>query len=82
MFAENDISALLLNGLKLFGIDRKLNERVFQSFNIYMYSRLTGFDALLIDRVVYYKFTLIPRFLCTRNYLDASSLTHVVFMQK
>ena len=23
------------------------------------YSRLTGFDALLIDRVVYYKFTII-----------------------
>ena len=23
------------------------------------YSRLTGFDALLMDRVVYYKFTII-----------------------
>ena len=47
-----------------------------------LYSHLTGFDALLIDRVVYYKFTVILRFLCTRKYIDASSLKHVVFMQK
>ena len=47
-----------------------------------IYSRLTGFDALLIDRVVYYTFTAILRFLCTRKYLDASSLKHVIFMQK
>ena len=46
------------------------------------YSRLTGFDALLIDRVVYYKFTVILRFLCTRKYIVASSLKHGVFMQK
>ena len=51
-------------------------------FDFYDYTRLTGFDALLIDRVVYYKFTVILRFLCTRKYIDASSLKHVVFMQK
>ena len=37
------------------------------------YSRLTGLDA---------KFTAVLRFLCTRKYLDASSLKHIVFMQK
>ena len=46
------------------------------------YSRLTGFDALLIDRVVYYKFAVILWFLCTKKYLDAFSLKHVVFVQK
>ena len=48
----------------------------------YRYSRSTGLDALLIDRVVYFKFTVILRFLCTRKYQDASSLKHIVFMQK
>ena len=47
-----------------------------------MYSRLTGFDALLFDRVVYFKLTVILWFLYTRKNLDASSLKHVVFMQK
>ena len=46
------------------------------------YSRLTGFDALLIDRVVYYEFTVILRFLYTRKCPEASSIKHVVFMQK
>ena len=45
-------------------------------------SRLTGFDALLINRVVDYKFTVILGFLCTKKYLETSSLKHVVFMQK
>ena len=53
-----------------------------QHVTVKLYSRLTGFDALLIDRVVYYKFKVILWFLCTRKYLDTSSLKHVVFKQK
>ena len=30
-----------------------------ENFDIFSYSRLTGFDALLIDRMVYYKFRVI-----------------------
>ena len=48
----------------------------------FTYSRLTGFDALLIDRMVYNKFREILLFLCTRKYPEVSSLNHVVFMQK
>ena len=53
-----------------------------QQYNVYtvLHSRLTGFDALLIDRVAYYKFAVILRFLCTRKCPEASSLKHVVFM--
>ena len=69
------------------GASKRCSQTGVWSVHVYVptqaqYSRLTGFDALLIDRVVYYKFTVILRFLCTRKYLDASSLKHVVFMQK
>ena len=46
------------------------------------YNHLTGFDALLIDRVVHHQSSIILSFLCTRKCLKASSLKHVVFVQK
>ena len=45
-------------------------------------SRLAGFDVLFIYCVVLYQFSIIFLYLCTRKSLKASSIKHVVFVQK